>query len=100
MTDEEKKEEEQEEEEQEEAAEEEEDAPEEEAAEEEEAPRERAPRQEGDREMFPAKCADCGNDTEVPFKPDPSRPVYCRDCFMKRKPRFNRGGGGRGRDRY
>ena len=37
-----------------------------------------------DREMFPAKCAECGKDTEVPFKPDPDRPVYCRDCFRER----------------
>jgi len=56
------------------------------------------PRSFGDREMFAAKCADCGNNTEVPFKPDPNRPVYCRDCFMKRRPKFS--SGGRGRDRY
>jgi len=41
------------------------------------------------REMFPAKCADCGNETQVPFKPDESRPVYCKDCFSKhKKPRY------------
>ena len=39
------------------------------------------------REMHKATCAECGKETEVPFKPDGTRPVYCRDCFQKRKPR-------------
>lgn len=30
-------------------------------------------------------CAECGKDCEVPFKPSADRPVYCRDCFAKRK---------------
>ena len=42
------------------------------------------------REMHKATCADCGKETEVPFKPDASRPVYCRDCYQKhKKPRSN-----------
>jgi CxxC-x17-CxxC domain-containing protein len=32
-----------------------------------------------EREMFPAKCGDCGNDCQVPFKPKDDRPVYCRE---------------------
>ena len=28
------------------------------------------------RQMFPAKCATCGKDTQVPFEPRPGRPVY------------------------
>lgn len=39
----------------------------------------------GPREMHKAKCAECGNECEVPFKPMEGRPVYCRECFMKRK---------------
>ncbi|MCK4481899.1 DNA-directed RNA polymerase [Candidatus Bathyarchaeota archaeon] len=39
-----------------------------------------------DREMHKAVCADCGQECEVPFKPDPSRPVYCRECWQKRRP--------------
>ncbi len=39
------------------------------------------------REMYKVTCADCGQETEVPFKPDGSRPVYCQDCYRKRKPR-------------
>jgi len=39
----------------------------------------------GPREMHKATCADCGKECEVPFKPIEDRPVYCKDCFMKRK---------------
>ena len=44
----------------------------------------------GFRQMHPAVCAECGKDTEVPFRPTGDRPVYCWDCFHKR------GGGGSG----
>ena len=36
------------------------------------------------REMHPATCADCGVETQVPFRPSGDRPVYCRDCFAQR----------------
>ena len=39
----------------------------------------------GQREMFKATCADCKKECEVPFKPSGDRPVYCKDCFSKRK---------------
>lgn len=29
-------------------------------------------------------CSDCGKETEVPFKPTSSKPVYCRECFDKK----------------
>ena len=35
------------------------------------------------RQMFPAICAECGKDTEVPFEPRDGRPVYCSDCYSK-----------------
>ena len=38
------------------------------------------------REMFPAKCAECGKDTTVPFEPRNGRPVYCSDCYRKVRP--------------
>jgi CxxC-x17-CxxC domain-containing protein len=38
-----------------------------------------------DREMFDAKCGDCGNDCKVPFKPDGVRPVYCQECFQNHR---------------
>jgi CxxC-x17-CxxC domain-containing protein len=33
------------------------------------------------RRMYPAVCAECGIDTEVPFEPRENRPVYCSTCF-------------------
>ncbi len=35
------------------------------------------------RKMYPAVCAECGRDTEVPFEPREGRPVYCSECFNK-----------------
>ncbi len=62
-----------------------------------------------ERKMFDVrsmnlKCAQCKKEiTELPFQPDGSRPVYCRDCNRGRTAYgssrgggFNRGGGGRG----
>ena len=34
-----------------------------------------------ERTMFATTCAQCGQPTEVPFKPTGTRPVLCRDCF-------------------
>ena len=39
----------------------------------------------GQREMHSVVCAECGIDTTVPFKPRGDSPVYCRDCFSKRR---------------
>ena len=33
------------------------------------------------REMFVGKCAKCGKDAKVPFRPTNERPIYCSDCF-------------------
>jgi len=35
------------------------------------------------REMYPAVCAQCGKQTEVPFQPRGDRPVYCSDCVRQ-----------------
>ncbi len=40
----------------------------------------------GKRQMYPAVCAQCGKDTEVPFEPRSGRPVYCSECYSKVKP--------------
>ena len=37
------------------------------------------------RKMYPAVCATCGQDTEVPFEPRDGRPVYCSNCYSKAK---------------
>jgi len=43
------------------------------------------------RKMYKVTCSECGKETEVPFKPDGERPVYCQECFRKhRKPAGNR----------
>jgi CxxC-x17-CxxC domain-containing protein len=39
----------------------------------------------GMRQMYPAVCAQCGQETEVPFQPREDRPVYCSSCFQKRR---------------
>jgi CxxC-x17-CxxC domain-containing protein len=49
-----------------------------------------APKQENgfrERVLHKAVCADCKKSCEVPFKPSGERPVYCKDCFSKRKAR-------------
>ncbi len=35
----------------------------------------------GPRQMFDVVCAACGCETQVPFKPDGRKPVYCRGCM-------------------
>lgn len=37
------------------------------------------------RQMYPAVCASCGIDTQVPFEPRDGRPVYCSECYSKAK---------------
>jgi len=37
------------------------------------------------RQMFPATCAECGKETEVPFEPREGRPVYCSECYSKQR---------------
>lgn len=37
------------------------------------------------REFVTAKCASCGGDATIPFKPALGRPVFCSDCFAKMK---------------
>jgi CxxC-x17-CxxC domain-containing protein len=39
----------------------------------------------GERSFTKAICAECHKECEVPFKPSGDRPVYCKDCFSRRK---------------
>lgn len=39
----------------------------------------------GPREMHKITCSECGKEAEVPFKPREGTPVYCRECFFKKK---------------
>lgn len=34
---------------------------------------------------FQAFCSSCGKSTLLPFKPEPGRPIYCKDCLAKIK---------------
>jgi len=38
------------------------------------------------QDMHKAVCSDCGEECQVPFEPNPYRPVYCRNCWEKRNP--------------
>lgn len=38
-----------------------------------------------ERVLHKAICADCKKECEVPFKPSGERPVYCKECFSKRR---------------
>jgi CxxC-x17-CxxC domain-containing protein len=50
------------------------------------------------REMFPAVCAQCGKDTQVPFQPRGDRPVYCSECYSAQRgdSGYRRSGSGSG----
>lgn len=37
------------------------------------------------RILHKATCADCKKECEVPFRPREDRPVYCKECFSRRK---------------
>lgn len=39
----------------------------------------------GGVEKFDATCSNCKKQTTVPFKPEPGRPVYCKECVAKIK---------------
>ncbi len=54
----------------------------------------------GERQMYPAVCAQCGKETEVPFQPRGDRPVYCSDCYSQQRGYSSGGGYGGGRRRY
>jgi CxxC-x17-CxxC domain-containing protein len=53
-------------------------------------------RQRPQRDLYPAVCAQCHKDTQVPFQPRGDRPVFCSDCFEARRGRsfsgWSRGG--------
>lgn len=39
----------------------------------------------GIRQMYLTVCSECGQDTAMPFKPVKGKPIYCRDCYRKKK---------------
>lgn len=55
------------------------------------------PRNREKPEMFQTVCSECGDECEVPFKPNGRKPVFCRSCFKKDE--FDEGGSDRRDDR-
>ncbi len=49
----------------------------------------------GPRQMYPAVCAQCGKETEVPFQPRGDRPVYCSDCYQQQREKSGASGSSR-----
>lgn len=43
----------------------------------------------GERVMHDAICSECGKETKVPFEPREGKPVYCNECFAKRRDQAN-----------
>ena len=39
----------------------------------------------GPQEMHKATCSECGEECEVPFKPTEGKPVFCRECYRKKR---------------
>jgi len=39
----------------------------------------------GPREMHKAVCSECKKECEVPFKPTEGKPVFCKECYFKKK---------------
>jgi CxxC-x17-CxxC domain-containing protein len=35
--------------------------------------------------MYTVVCAECGIETTVPFEPREERPVYCKECYAKKR---------------
>ncbi|MBD3247260.1 hypothetical protein GF378_01420 [Candidatus Pacearchaeota archaeon] len=44
-----------------------------------------SPRRRRNRQMHDATCAECGRDCQVPFKPTGDKPVYCKECYSKKR---------------
>lgn len=42
-------------------------------------------RNSGRGQMFDATCSQCGNECQVPFRPNGRKPVLCSNCFGKQK---------------
>jgi CxxC-x17-CxxC domain-containing protein len=48
-------------------------------------------------QMFQTKCTTCAKSCEVPFRPDGTKPVLCRDCFSNKHSAPSRDAGNRDR---
>ncbi len=46
-----------------------------------------------DKQLFKATCSECGKNCEVPFRPTGDKPVFCSDCFNKKRDASDTRGG-------
>ncbi len=51
-----------------------------------------------DKQLFKATCSECGKSCEVPFRPTGDKPVFCSDCFNKKRDASDTRGGAPKRD--
>ncbi|NNJ09931.1 zinc-binding protein [Chloroflexales bacterium ZM16-3] len=58
-----------------------------------------APAAPRERVSYKVTCANCGQETTVPFVPRGTKPVYCSDCFDQMRGGSSGGAGG-ARPRY
>ncbi len=45
----------------------------------------------GDKATYNANCYECGQPTQVNFKPDGVRPIYCQKCFQEMREKLLKG---------
>jgi CxxC-x17-CxxC domain-containing protein len=38
-----------------------------------------------ERQMYPIVCDECGKEDKVPFPPKEGHPVYCSECYARRR---------------
>lgn len=38
-----------------------------------------------EKRMYDVICSECGAEAQVPFRPQPDKPVLCRDCFTAKQ---------------
>lgn len=43
-----------------------------------------------EKPSYPALCATCNMEIRVPFKPDPNRPTFCKECFKSHQRKLAR----------
>ncbi len=46
-----------------------------------------------DVQMTKVTCSECGDECEVPFKPQTDKPLFCSECFSKQEGSSNKSSG-------
>jgi len=59
----------------------------------------RQPARSQSRQRYQIVCSHCGRSDTIPFRPSPSRPVYCHECYETHRYEEKKNGhGGKGRE--